>query len=50
LDKFGKHHIHRVYVVEENTNLPVGIISDGDIIALFATAIPVVANATQSRA
>jgi len=49
LDRFGKYHIHRVYVVEENTNLPVGIISDGDIIALFATAIPVVANAAQSR-
>jgi len=49
LDKFGGHHIHRVYVVEEDSNLPVGVISDGDIIALFATAIPVIAQPLQSR-
>jgi len=37
---FYRYKIHRVYVVEKDTFAPVGVISDGDIINLFANALP----------
>jgi len=40
LDLFYRYKIHRVYVVEKDTFAPVGVISDGDIINLFANALP----------
>jgi len=42
LDIFYRYKIHRVYIVERDTFAPVGVISDGDIILLFANALPTV--------
>jgi len=41
LDMFLQYNIHRVYVVERDDFRPVGVISDGDIINLFAMSVPV---------
>jgi len=41
LDMFSKYNVHRVYVVERDDFRPVGVISDGDILSLFAMCIPV---------
>jgi len=40
LDMFIRYNIHRVYVVERDDFRPVGVISDGDIINLFAMSVP----------
>jgi len=42
LDIFYRYKIHRVYIVERDTFAPVGVISDGDIILLFANTLPTI--------
>jgi len=48
LDLFFRYKIHRVYVVEKDSFAPVGVISDGDIINLFANALPASSTAGTS--
>jgi len=39
LGQFRTHHIHRVYVIEPQTHIPVGVITTTDVISLFANAL-----------
>jgi len=48
LDMFLRYNVHRVYVVEREDFSPVGVISDGDIINLFTSSVPVSSTSTES--
>jgi len=39
LGQFKAHKIHRVYIIEPQSHMPVGVITTTDIISLFARAL-----------
>jgi len=50
LGQFRAHKIHRVYIVEPQSHMPMGVITTTDIISLFARALqPPTAKAEQLR-